>query len=222
MKDFDAVVFDMDGLIFDSERAGYECWKEVLASYGFHEIDELYNACIGSSRVRTERVVKESLGEDFPFDEFYRKVFEIYAARYGGGNMPIKTGAREILIWLKQQGKLIALASSSERGTVLGLLGAAGLLEYFDGIVSGDMVTRSKPEPDIFLAACRLLGTAPERTYAVEDSYNGIRAAARGGLRPVMVPDMLPATDEMRSLAEDVEDDLFGVIAYFAGKDDPK
>ena len=111
---------------------------------------------------------------------------------------------------------------SGARSSWFAPFGAAGLLEYFDGIVTGDMVTRSKPEPDIFLAACRLLGTAPERTYAVEDSYNGIRAAYAGGLRPVMVPDMLPATDEMRSLAEDVEDDLFGVIAYFAGKDDPK
>lgn len=222
MKDFDAVVFDMDGLIFDSERAGYECWKEVLASYGFREIDALYNACIGCSRVRTERLVREAFGEDFPFEAFIREVFVIYTARYGGGKMPLKTGAREILIRLKELGKKTALASSSEQETVLGLLGAAGLLEYFDGIVTGDMVTRSKPEPDIFLAACRLLGTAPERTYAVEDSYNGIRAAHAGGLRPVMVPDMLPATDEMRSLAEDVEDDLFGVIAYFAGKDDPK
>ena len=214
MKDFDAVVFDMDGLIFDSERAGYECWKEVLASYGFREIDELYHACIGCSRVRTERVVREALGEDFPFDEFYRKVFEIYAMRYGGGKMPIKAGAREILIRLKELGKKTALASSSDRETVLGLLSAAGLLDLFDEIVTGDMVTRSKPEPDIFLAACERLGTAPERTYAMEDSFNGIRAAYAGGLRPVMVPDMLPADEEMKALAETVVPDLFAAAAW--------
>ena len=220
MKDFDAVVFDMDGLIFDSERAGYECWSEVLAGYGVHEITGLYNACIGCSRVLTARLVRETLGEDFPFEEFIRKVFEIYTGRYGGGKMPLKPGVREILSWLKTKGKKTALASSSGRETVVSLLGAAGLLEYFDGLVCGDMVTKSKPEPDIFLAACKLLGTAPERTFAVEDSYNGIRAAARGGLRPVMVPDMLPATEEMQSLAEAVEDDLHGVIAYFAGNND--
>ncbi|MBQ6292549.1 MAG: HAD family phosphatase [Lachnospiraceae bacterium] len=220
MKDFDAVVFDMDGLIFDSERVGYICWSEVLAGYGVHEITELYNACIGCSRVRTARLVREALGEDFPFEEFIRKVLEIYTTRYGGGKMPIKPGAREILSWLKTKGKKTALASSSGRETVVSLLGAAGLLEYFDGLVCGDMVTKSKPEPDIFLSACELLGTAPERTFAVEDSYNGIRAAARGGLRPVMVPDMLPATEEMRGLSEAVEDDLYGVIGYFAGNND--
>ena len=218
MKDFDAVVFDMDGLIFDSERAGYVCWSEVLAGYGVHEITELYNACIGCSRVPTERLVRGALGEDFPFEEFIEEVFRIYTTRYGGGKMPIKPGVREILSWLKEKGKKTALASSSGRETVVSLLGAARLLEFFDGLVCGDMVTKSKPEPDIFLAACELLGTAPERTFAVEDSYNGIRAAARGGLRPVMVPDMLPATEEMQSLAEAVEDDLYGVIAYFAGK----
>ena len=220
MKDFDAVVFDMDGLIFDSERAGYVCWSEVLKTYGFDDITELYNACIGCSRVLTARLVREALGEDFPFEEFIEEVFRIYTARYGGGKMPLKPGVREILSWLKEQGIKTALASSSERETVVSLLGAAGLLEYFDGLVCGDMVTKSKPEPDIFLAACRLLGTAPARTFAVEDSYNGIRAAARGGLRPVMVPDMLPATEEMRGLAEAVEDDLHGVITYFAGKND--
>ena len=218
MKDFDAAVFDMDGLIFDSERAGFECWSEVAKTYGFNDITALYRECIGCSRVRVEKLVKGAFGEGFPFDRFREKVFTLYTGRYGGGKMPLKTGAREILEYLKEKGKKTALASSSDREMVLRLLDGAGLTEYFDGIVAGDMVTRSKPEPDIFLAACRLLGTAPERTVAVEDSYNGIRAAHAGGLRPVMVPDMLPADEEMRGLAEAVKDDLFAVMAYLAEK----
>lgn len=214
MKDFDAVVFDMDGLIFDSERAGFECWSEVAKTYGFNDITALYRECIGCSRVRVEKLVKGAFGEDFPFDRFRQQVFELYTERYGGGRMPLKSGAREILAYLKEKGKKTALASSSDREMVLRLLDGAGLTEYFDKIVAGDMVTRSKPEPDIFLAACRLLGTAPERTVAVEDSYNGIRAAHAGGLRPVMVPDMLPADEEMRSLAETVEDSLLDVIRW--------
>ena len=214
MKDFDAVVFDMDGLIFDSERAGFECWSEVAKTYGFNDITALYRECIGCSRVRVEKLVKGAFGEDFPFARFRQQVFELYTERYGGGRMPLKSGAREILAYLKEKGKKTALASSSDREMVLRLLDGAGLTEYFDKIVAGDMVTRSKPEPDIFLAACRLLGTAPERTVAVEDSYNGIRAAHAGGLRPVMVPDMLPADEEMRSLAETVEDSLLDVIRW--------
>lgn len=212
MKDFDAVVFDMDGLIFDSERAGFECWSEVAKTYGYHDITALYRECIGCSRMRVEKLVKGAFGEDFPFDRFREKVFTLYTGRYGGGKMPVKPGAREILAYLKEKGKKTALASSSDREMVLRLLDGAGLTEYFDGIVAGDMVKKSKPEPDIFLAACRLLGTAPERTLAVEDSFNGIRAAHAGGLRPVMVPDMLPADEEMRSLAETVEDSLLDVI----------
>ena len=214
MKDFDAVVFDMDGLIFDSERAGFECWSEVAKTYGFNDITALYRECIGCSRVRVEKLVKGAFGEDFPFGRFREEVFTLYTGRYGGGKMPVKPGAREILAYLKEKGKKTALASSSDREMVLRLLDGAGLTEYFDGIVAGDMVTRSKPEPDIFLAACRLLGTAPERTLAVEDSFNGIRAAHEGGLRPVMVPDMLPADEEMRALAETVEDSLLDVIRW--------
>ena len=214
MKDFDAAVFDMDGLIFDSERAGFECWSEVAKTYGFNDITALYRECIGCSRVRVEKLVKAVFGEDFPYDRFRQQVFELYTERYGGGKMPLKTGAREILEYLKTKGIRTAIASSSDREMVCSLLDGAGLTEYFDEIVAGDMVTRSKPEPDIFLAACRLLGTAPERTVAVEDSYNGIRAAHAGGLRPVMVPDMLPADEEMRSLAETVEDSLLDVIRW--------
>jgi len=214
MKDFDAVVFDMDGLIFDSERAGFECWSEVAKTYGFNDITALYRECIGCSRVRVEKLVKGAFGEDFPFDRFRQQVFELYTERYGGGKMPLKSGAREILEYLKTKGIRTAIASSSDREMVCSLLDGAGLTGYFDGIVAGDMVTRSKPEPDIFLAACRLLGTAPERTVAVEDSYNGIRAARAGGLRPVMVPDMLPADEEMCSLAETVEDSLLDVIRW--------
>ncbi len=218
MKDFDAVVFDMDGLIFDSERAGFVCWSEVLRAYGYEDITALYRECIGCSRVRVERVVRGACGEGFPFERFESEVQVLYTARYGGGKMPLKPGAREILRYLKAQGIRTALASSSKKDVVLELLGSAGLLEYFDEIVTGDMAARSKPEPDIFLKACEMLGARPERCIAVEDSFNGIRAAHRGGLRPIMVPDMLPADAEMRELAEAVKDDLFAVMEYLAGK----
>ena len=84
----------------------------------------------------------------------------------------------------------------------------AGLIEYFDVIVGGDMVTRSKPNPDIFFEAANRLGAIPEETYVIEDSFNGIRAAYEGGFIPVMVPDMLPPDDEMRQKANFIFDNL--------------
>ena len=214
MKDFDAVIFDMDGLIFDSERAAFACWREVAKTYGFDDITALYHSVIGCNRGRVEKLVKEAFGEDFPFEYFREQVIALYTGRYGGGRMPLKPGAREILTFLRGKGIRTALASSSDREIVLSLLDGAGLTEFFDGIVAGDMVKKSKPEPDIFLAACKLLGAAPERTFAVEDSFNGIRAAHAGGLRPIMVPDMLPADEEMRALAETVEDSLLDVMRW--------
>ena len=93
-------------------------------------------------------------------------------------------------------------------------LKAAGIYEYFDEIVTGDMVAKSKPEPDIFLKACEKIAAAPERTIAIEDSYNGIRAAYTGHLRPIMVPDLLPADSEMEDKAEEVLDSLMDVTEY--------
>ena len=95
----------------------------------------------------------------------------------------------------------------------------AGLLEYFDVLVCGDKVERSKPAPDIFLKACEETGVSPARAYAVEDSYNGIRSAAAGGLRPVMVPDLMPPTEEMEQLAEVILPDLTAVERYLFPED---
>ena len=87
----------------------------------------------------------------------------------------------------------------------------AGLREYFDVIVGGDMVEKSKPEPDIFLKAAQLLDVQPEKAYVIEDSYNGIRAAFTGGMIPIMVPDMLEPDDEMKEKAQYIFKDLYGV-----------
>ena len=103
----------------------------------------------------------------------------------------------ELLTFLKEDGKKIALASSTRRQTVTNQLKDAGILNFFDNVICGDMVEHSKPAPDIFLKACAELGVAPERAYAIEDSYNGIRAAHAGHLLPIMVPDLLPANEEI-------------------------
>ena len=123
----------------------------------------------------------------------------------------------EILEYLKNSGKKIALASSTKKQKVISQLQDAGILNYFDEIVTGDMVEKSKPEPDIFLLACEKIGVSPERAYAIEDSYNGIRSAYRGGLRPIMVPDLLPADQEMKNMAEAVIDNLENVVMYLKG-----
>ena len=217
MKDFDAVVFDMDGVIFNSERATMECWLSLSGKYGMKGLKTTYLDCIGCNAARTDRILKDAYGEDFPCEAFKKEASRAYHEKYDGGRLPLKSGVREILDLLKQNGKKIALASSTGRQTVLSQLKDAGIFGYFDEVITGDMVTESKPEPDIFLLACERLGVVPGMAFAIEDSYNGIRAAYRGDLRPVMVPDLLPANGEMRELSEAVFDDLEEAARYLMG-----
>lgn len=214
MKDFDAVIFDMDGVIFDSERATLLCWLELSKEKNFENIYEVFLKCTGTTMEKTKSIVLEAYGEDFPYDEYASLASKMYHARYDGGKLPVKKGVKDILEYLKENNKKIALASSSRKETVEKELRDAGIYSFFDEIVTGDMVNRSKPEPDIFLKACEAVGVKPDRAYAIEDSYNGIRAAFRGGLKPIMVPDLLEADDEMKKLSDKVLNDLNAVIGY--------
>lgn len=213
---YKAVVFDMDGVIFDSERAVMQCWKEVASRHNIPDIEKAILACTGTTMVRTREIMLNLYGADFPYDEYAKESSVIFHSRYDGGRLPMKPGVKELLTFLKERGKKIALASSTRQQVVTDELRDAGIIGYFDRIICGDMVSRSKPAPDIFLKACEELNISPSDSYAIEDSYNGIRAAHAGGLHPIMVPDLLPADEEMQSLAEIVLPSLTSVMEYLA------
>ena len=213
---YKAVVFDMDGVIFDSERAVMQCWEEVASRHNIPNIEKAILACTGTTMVRTREIMLNLYGADFPYDEYARESSAIFHSRYDGGRLPMKPGVKELLTFLKEHDKKIALASSTRQQVVTDELRDAGVIEYFDRIICGDMVSRSKPAPDIFLKACEELNISPSDSYAIEDSYNGIRAAHSGGLHPIMVPDLLPADEEMQSLAEIVLPSLTSVMEYLA------
>lgn len=213
---YKAVVFDMDGVIFDSERAVMQCWKEVASRHNIPDIEKAVLACTGTTMVRTREIMLNLYGADFPYDEYASESSVIFHSRYDGGRLPMKPGVKELLTFLKEHDKKIALASSTRQQVVTDELRDAGIIGYFDRIICGDMVSRSKPAPDIFLKACEELNISPSDSYAIEDSYNGIRAAHAGGLHPIMVPDLLPADEEMQSLAEIVLPNLTSVMEYLA------
>ncbi len=214
MKNFKAVVFDMDGVIFDSEKRVVECWQVIADKYQIPDIEAACRECFGCNQtVAKERFLKR-YGEDFPYVEYKKEMSDLFHDRYDNGNLPMLPGVVEILEFLKNNGKKIALASSTRRVSVENGLTWAGIIHYFDAIICGDMVSRSKPEPDIFLKACQELKVKPEEAYAIEDSYNGIRAAKRGGLMPIMVPDMMEPDEEMERLCVTIEESLLKVIDY--------
>lgn len=211
-----AIVFDMDGVIFDSEKCVLECWKEIADKYRIPDIETACRECLGVNAAATRERMLKRYGEDFPYDEYKQESSALFHARYDGGRLPKKPGVHELLDYLKQQKIKIALASSTRREVVVQELKDGGLLDYFDEVVCGDMVVRSKPEPDIFLKACERLRVNPAEAYAIEDSYNGIRAAHAAGMKPIMVPDMSAPTEEMERLAEVILPSLIEVREYIA------
>ena len=208
---YKAVIFDMDGVIFDSERLVLEGWQEIAAKYGIKGIEEVLPRCLGVNAQVTREIFREYYGQDFPYDEYKKEASALFHSRYGNGKLPLKPGVKELLSYLKENGYLVGLASSTRQAIVEQEIRDAGLMPYFDNLVCGDMLKRSTPEPDIYLKACENLDVEPRMAVAVEDSYNGIRSAKRAGMVPVMVPDMVQPDEEMRSLAHKICKDLFEV-----------
>lgn len=209
-----AIVFDMDGVLFDTERLCMESWLAVADRHGFSDMETFYPSCIGRNNADTKALVLEFYGTDFDYDTFCKEASSYFHASVAQNGLPVKEGVRELLDFLKEQKWQVALASSSNYKSVTAHLEQAGLREYFSAIVTGDMVEHSKPEPDIYLIACAKIGVPPEDAYAIEDSPNGIRAAHRAGMRPVMVPDLVAADDEMKQLCHRIFASLTDVKTY--------
>jgi HAD superfamily hydrolase (TIGR01509 family) len=213
MREGFAVLFDMDGVIFDSEQAVLAVWRELAEELGLVEIEAVFRSCIGTNKART----RELLGDAFPELDFAacdRETRRRFQEKWGAGRLPVKPGARELLAALKARGVPLALASSTDGAVVRRELDEAGLLGFFDAVTGGDEVKRSKPDPEIFLRAAEALDAPPARCFVVEDSFNGVRAAHRAGMRPLMVPDMVPPDGEMEALAEAILPDLFAAERY--------
>lgn len=211
MTNGNAVIFDMDGVIFDSERLVLECWEKIGTKYHLEGMREAFLPCIGTNSVKTREIVLQHYGDDFPYEEFRRESSLLYHGIVDQGGLPVKTGVRELLSYLEENDIPIAVASSTRLEVVRQELKQAGLYECFSVVMGGDQLKRSKPEPDIYLMTCEKLGARPICTYAIEDSYNGIRSAYSAGMKPIMVPDMLPPTEEMREKSVIVLENLLQV-----------
>jgi thiamine pyrophosphokinase len=211
----EAVVFDMDGVIFDSENLVIQCWQVVAEKYHIPDIEKACHECLGINAALTRELMKKRYGEDFPYDAYKKEMSALFHEQAAGGRLPQKPGIQTLLQYLKEQGVKIAVASSTRREVVERELAEGGLLQYFDSVICGDMVSKSKPEPDIFLKACESLTVSPSKAFAIEDSYNGIRAAYRAGMKAIMVPDLAEPTEEMQKLTLEILPSLYEVKAYF-------
>lgn len=194
------IIFDMDGVLFDTEKIGNICWVEAAERMGLGDLSEGNIGCIGLNRNDSVALMHRLYGEAFPMDDFWKTVSDLMKEKIINEGLPIKKGVMELLTFLKEKKFKIGLASSSAKQNVMRNLEQSKLGHYFDYIVGGDMVEHSKPEPDIYLKACEGMQTVPEEAFAVEDSPNGIRAAYRAGMKVMMVPDLIAPDDELKEM----------------------
>lgn len=188
---FQAVVFDMDGLMFDSERMIQRSWDVVGVKMGFGKMGKDIYHTLGLNNAERERYFKSAYGEDFPYLKF-RENYRAEVARDTRENgTPVKKGLYELLEVLKEKQMKLAVATSSSYENTVELLKETKVYSYFQEIVTGNMVEHSKPAPDIYQKACEKLNVLPEHALALEDSYNGIRSGYAAGMKVIMIPDLL-------------------------------
>jgi HAD superfamily hydrolase (TIGR01509 family) len=202
-----ALILDMDGLMFDTEHIAQTAWKRAAADLGYAFTDDVFLGVIGRNLPDVERFTRKAFGEDFPFQEAYRRKQKYVREYVEERGIPLKPGLRELLDWIEDGANRtphlrIAVASSSTREIIRRNLELAGLEgERFDALVGGDEVQHGKPAPDIFSLASQRLNVAAENCLVLEDSNAGIRAAHAAGMIPVMIPDMIPPDERSQALA---------------------
>lgn len=192
-----AVVFDMDGLMFDTERLTIKAWDYAGEKLGLGKMGHMVYKTLGMNVESSRKIFIEEYGDKIIEEDlgaYSREFFDKYFNEYG---IPLKHGLMELLNYLKENKYKIAVATSSNKETALKHFKRAKILDYFDVIVCGDMIKNSKPAPDIYLKASELLGCHPVECLALEDSPNGICSAFSAGLIPVMIPDLIEPENEI-------------------------
>jgi HAD superfamily hydrolase (TIGR01509 family) len=205
-----AVVFDMDGLLFDTEALWQEGLLAAATEAGFEVPGEVYDGSIGVRRSQCGDLFRSHLGEDFGFEDFHAS-WRRHFWRVAEGRPAMKPGVPELLDLLDQLALPRAIATSSSRASVDRHLASNGLTDRFETIVCRGDYAAGKPAPDPFLKAAERLGVAPWLCLALEDSHIGVRSAAAAGMMTVMAPDLMAPTDDIRALGVLVVRDLYEV-----------
>jgi HAD superfamily hydrolase (TIGR01509 family) len=199
LKPFTAAVFDMDGTLLDTELVFKEVVWDVSRSLGFTMTEAIHLGMIGTSHEASRALLVESYGVSFPVEMFDSECARIMTARCQE-SMPVKAGVREFLKELKDRRIPIAVCTSSRTKSATVNLGLAGIFDQFDAVITRDDVVNPKPHPEPYLLAARKLRTPPAECLAIEDSLAGVRSAHAAGMQTLMVPDLIPPTDEIRTL----------------------
>lgn len=209
-----AVIFDVDGTLLDTERIYMQAWKEAAAEQGYVMPDELLRKTRAVDAKVAAQIFEEEIGNGFSYQKT-RPIRVRIAEEIIERESPIlKPGVLELLSFLREKGIRLSVASSTKTKTTKEHLQTNGIADWFEVIVGGDMITKGKPNPDIFLKAAELLGEAPENCIVVEDSPAGIRAGSAAGMKTVLVPDQAAITQEIIDLSDVQMKSLLEMPAY--------
>jgi beta-phosphoglucomutase len=197
MNNIKGLLFDMDGVLFDTERVYLNTWIKVFHEYGYEMSKDVYISVMGTGRENVKKVFLDAFGRDLPIDEMYKEKDEQLLSVVRKGQVPLKLGAKELLSASRKKGYKIALATSAKRERLDIQLKTKNMEEYFDAIICGDDVSKGKPDPEIFLKACYKLGLKPENCIVIEDSPAGIKGAYNGKMTGFHIEDLKKADDEI-------------------------
>ena len=210
------VLFDMDGVILDTEKLYTRFWCEAAQALGFPMTHEMALGMRSLSRQMGERQLKSYLGEEVDYYQVRSKRIEMMTAFVNENGVELKPGIHELLAFLKEHGIKTSIATSSPLDRTKAYLSQVGLVDAFDELVSGHMVEHGKPAPDIYLYAAEKLGLKPEECLVLEDSPSGLLAAYRAGCIPVLIPDQDQPDEETRNRAYAVVGNLVAVKELFS------
>lgn len=202
----EAVIFDMDGLMIDSERVSIACWSQAAREQQLPFADDFWLGLVGLGDRDCERLLLQHINAG-QVAALYARCHELYEARTQQG-LPLRPSIMELLQLLQAHAIPRAVATSTRQPRASRKLAAAGLLPYFDHVVTSDQVAHPKPAPDIYLLAARKLGKDPARCLALEDSPAGTRAALAAGMTAIQVPDLVHPDADLRALGHRIVDSL--------------
>ena len=191
-----AVIFDMDGLMTDTERLFIDLWCQVLREQGMEEHRDVVTHCIGLDHEKTRQFVRRTLGEDFDYLSVLMEVGRRSKAYCEENGVPVKPGLYQLMDYLDEHRIPYAVATSTKGENARFRLDNIGVLSQLSGLITGDMVVSGKPDPEIFTLAAKALETPPAHCLVLEDSPHGILAAHRAGCQPMMIPDLKEPGEE--------------------------
>ena len=216
MKKIEAVLFDMDGVIFDTESIYLDIWTKVFQSYGYIMTKDVYISVMGRGRKNVIKTFVDLYGEYLPIIQMYKDKDEELMQVIDKGQVPMKVGVKEILTFLKENGYKVALATSAKRERAIKQLKMANIKELFDCIVCGDEVINAKPNPEIFLKAAEELSVKPENCIVIEDSPAGIESAYNANMIGIHVEDLKKADEEILKYCHKSFKNLIDIKEYIS------